>query len=189
MEQKQSSNEVNLGEILPKEASLEEISRSTRQMRAFAIISWTRILAAVPAFGLLLISAVLISATTLNVIHATAKAFLSTTTLVELAVEYIEFTDAYLLAIALFIMGLGIFSLFITDKIPLPKWLEFHDFDDLKERLVSVIIVMLGVYFLGEVLKGAQGIDLLWLGLSICAIVLSLTLFASLVIKNNHIKD
>jgi uncharacterized membrane protein YqhA len=76
--------------------------------------------------------------------------------------------------------------LFVTDKIPLPKWLEFHDLDDLKERLISVIVVMLGVYFLGVVLSGRGGLDLVWLGVGICLVIGALTFFTSAVFKHRE---
>ena len=102
----------------------------------------------------------------------------------DLTVEYVEYADSFLLAVALYILSIGLTSLFISDKIPLPKWLEFHDFDDLKERLTSVIIVMIGVYFLGYVLKNAQGIDILWLGLGCAVIIAALSVFMLAVFKS-----
>lgn len=175
------------GSIIPEELSVKAIQSSARASTALMIASWTRLLALVPVVGLLIISAALVIVTTLKVIHTTREAFANHITLVQVAVEYVEYTDIYLLAIALFIMALGMFSLFITDRIPMPEWLDFHDFDDLKERLVSIIVVMLGVYFLGAVLKGAHGLDLLWLGLSIAAIIAALSLFIRFVFQKENI--
>ena len=94
-----------------------------------------------------------------------------------LAIEFVEYADLFLLSVVLYILALGLVSLFVTDQIPLPKWLAFHDFDDLKERLVSVIGAMLGVYFLGYVLKGASGVDALLLGLAVAVVVVALSFF------------
>lgn len=173
--------------IIPEELSVKAIQSSARASTALMIASWTRLLALVPVVGLLIISASLVIVTTFKVIHTTREAFANHITLAQVAVEYVEYTDIYLLAIALFIMALGMFSLFITDRIPMPEWLDFHDFDDLKERLVSIIVVMLGVYFLGAVLKGAHGLDLLWLGLSIAAIIVALSLFIRFVFQKENI--
>ena len=172
--------------IIPEEISLAALHSSARASTALMIAGWTRMLAIVPAMGLLAISAALVLVTTKDVAHATAEAVAGHLALVDLAVEYVEFTDMYLLGIALFIMSLGIFSLFITDRVPTPAWLDFHDFDDLKERLVSVIVVMLGVYFLGVVLKGGNGLDLLWLGLSIATIILTMSAFIRFVFQKGH---
>lgn len=178
-------SDVRHDSIIPEEISMAAFQSSARASTALMIASWTRLLALVPVIGLLTISAVLVLVTSKNVIHATKEAITGSIGLVDLAVEYVEFTDMYLLGIALFIMALGMFSLFITDRIPMPEWLDFHDFDDLKERLVSVIVVMLGVYFFGEVLKGAHGIDLLWLGFSIGAIIIALSIFMRFVFQRH----
>ena len=68
----------------------------------------------------------------------------------------------------------------------LPHWLEFNDLDDLKERLVSVVVVMLGVYFLGEVMAGADGQGLLHLGISISVVIAALTLFTKFVFHKSE---
>ncbi|MBP3222901.1 MAG: YqhA family protein [Actinomycetaceae bacterium] len=173
-------------QLVPTEFSTDALAQSARGARGLFFISWSRLLALIPALGLFVISAVIVFVTSAEAVKVTVEGFHGGVHLTQLAVEYVEFTDLYLLAIALFIMALGIFSLFITDRIPMPKWLEFHDFDDLKERLVSVIVVMLGVYFLGTVLKGGHGLDLLWLGLSIAVVVIALSFFVRFVFKGEE---
>ena len=153
--------------------------------RAQRVLSQTRLIAAIPAFGLVLCSFVLVVATTVDAVLTTLEFIGGEADLSTLSIEYVEFTDMYLLGVVLFMTALGLMTLFITNKIPLPSWLEFHDFDDLKERLVSVIVVMLGVHFLGVVLKGVTGIDLLWLGLGICVVIIALTAFTSAVFKRH----
>ena len=167
-------------------ASAENVRESPEAKRAKIAVSWTRVIAGVPAFGLFLCSLAMIIHTTVAVCEEIVHSFSHSVGLVDLAIELVEFTDMYLLAVALYIVSLGLVMLFLTDQIPLPAWLSFHDFDDLKERLVSVIIVMLGVYFLGEVLKGASGLDLMWLAASIAIIIGALTAFVKLVFKAHH---
>lgn len=150
------------------------------------ITGWTRFIAGVPAAGLFVASIVLAVSTFVNMCGVTLECFAEGLTIQQMATEYIEFADIFLLAVVLYMMALGLFTLFVTDKIPLPAWLKFHDFDDLKERLVSVICVMLGVAFLGVVMKGETGINLLWLGLGTAAIVFALTMFVKHVIKGEE---
>lgn len=38
-----------------------------------------------------------------------------------------------------------------TTKIQLPDWLEIHTLDDLKDKLIGVIVVVLAVLFLGQI--------------------------------------
>lgn len=166
----------------PRDAEVE--LRAARAVHK--LTSWTRFIAGVPAFGLFVCSVVLAVVTLYDALLATVEAFQESVPLLELATEYIEYADIFLLAVVLYIMALGLFTLFVSDRILLPSWLEFHDFDDLKERLVSVICVMLGVYFLGVVLQGGRGLDLVWLGIGIATVVLAMTVFVHLVIKGRH---
>jgi uncharacterized membrane protein YqhA len=143
-------------------------------------------MAGVPACGLFICSFILAIRTFADAVHSCIEAFSAHVSLLDLATDFIEYADVFLLAVVLYIMALGLFTLFVSDKVPLPSWLEFHDFDDLKERLVSVICVMLGVYFLGAVLKGATGLDLLWLGIGTSIVVAAMTAFVHLVIKEHN---
>lgn len=95
-----------------------------------------------------------------------------------LTLGFIESADLFLVAIALKIMALGLYELFIDSTIPLPAWLRINSLDDLKNKLIGVIVVVLAVVFLGNVVAwhGEEGI--LYLGIGIGAVVASLTLFA-----------
>lgn len=146
------------------------------------IPGWTRIIALIPAFGLFISSISLSIRTVIDVIRTIRAAAFEHLDLIDLATKLIENADVFLLAVVLYIMALGLFTLFVSKKTPLPSWLRFNDFDDLKERLVSVICVMMGVHFLGVVLHGDTSINLLWLGLSSAIVILAMTVFVRLVI-------
>ena len=73
------------------------------------------------------------------------------------AVGMVEAVDVFLIAIAVYIISIGLYSLFIDDKLPLPKWLEVHNLEDLKGNLVSVVIAVLAVLFLREAEGPAAG--------------------------------
>jgi uncharacterized membrane protein YqhA len=83
------------------------------------------------------------------------------------------------LATVLYIIALGLYALFVDDRLPLPAWLEIHDLDDLKEKLISVVIVVLGVLFLEQVVAWDGGRDLLGFGAAIALVVAALTYFLS----------
>ncbi|MBP3883948.1 MAG: YqhA family protein [Olsenella sp.] len=144
----------------------------------------TRWIASVPALGLLIASVVLAVGTLAAVCMSSVIFAIGGIDLHGLSIEFVEDADMFLLAVALFLLSIGLVNLFISDDIPLPKWLEFRDFDDLKERFASVINVMIGVYFLGYVLKGAQGLEALWTGLGCAAIIVALSIFMGTVFKS-----
>ena len=162
-----------------------ELSEEKKFFLARQVAGRTRFIATVPSIGLLIAAVVMAVGTLVGLVIASYEFIVGDITLHDLAIEYIEDADTFLLAVALYILSIGLVSLFITESIPLPRWLEFNDFDDLKERLTSVIIVMIGVYFLGYVLKGPQGIDTLWIGLACAAVIVALTVFMRTVFKSN----
>jgi uncharacterized membrane protein YqhA len=65
------------------------------------------------------------------------------------AVSSVELIDLFLLSTILYIVSLGLFKLFIDSTLPLPGWLVISDLNDLKERILGVIIVLLAISFLG----------------------------------------
>ncbi|MDT9546048.1 MAG: YqhA family protein [Chlorobium sp.] len=94
-----------------------------------------------------------------------------------LLLGFIENADLFLVATALYIMALGLYELFIDDSVPLPPWLQIHTIDDLKDKLVGVIVVVLAVVFLGHAATWHGEIGILFIGGAIAAVIASLALF------------
>jgi len=63
----------------------------------------------------------------------------------------IEIIDLFLVATVFYIVALGLYELFIA-KAPLPGWLKICDLDDLKTKLLGLVIIALSVLILGEAL-------------------------------------
>lgn len=91
----------------------------------------------------------------------------------ELSLVLIQAIDIFLLATVLYIIALGLYELFIDDRLTLPTWLEVHTLDDLKARLLGVIVVILPVTFLGKLVEWQKGQDILWLGLAVGAVLIA----------------
>jgi uncharacterized membrane protein YqhA len=96
-----------------------------------------------------------------------------------LQVAFIDLADLFLVGTVLYVMALGLYELFIDDRLPLPAWLEIHDVDDLKGKLVGVVVVVLAVFFLGEAVGWDGERNLLWLGGGIALVIAALTYFLS----------
>jgi uncharacterized membrane protein YqhA len=96
-----------------------------------------------------------------------------------LAVGLIEAVDVFLIAIALYVISLGLYTLFIDDRIVLPKWLEIHDLEDLKRNLVSLVIAVLAVLFLREAVAWDGSRDILALGGALGLVIAALTYYLS----------
>lgn len=97
----------------------------------------------------------------------------------EITLDFIEIADQFLIGTVFYITALGLYTLFIDDRVPMPKWLRIQTIDDLKTRLIGVVIVVLGVSFLGEVITWEQstGRELLGFGIAIASVVAALTFF------------
>jgi uncharacterized membrane protein YqhA len=94
-----------------------------------------------------------------------------------IALEFIEIVDLFLLGTVFYIVALGLYELFIDQEIRLPEWLTIKTLDDLKDKLVAVVIVVLGVLFLGQVVSWDGQRDLLGFGAAIALVVVALTYF------------
>lgn len=96
-----------------------------------------------------------------------------------LALGFIEVVDLFLLGTVLYIIALGLYELFVDDNLPLPAWLSIHNLDDLKNKLTGVVILVMGVLFLGQVVSWDGERDLLPYGVAIALVIAALTYFLS----------
>jgi uncharacterized membrane protein YqhA len=94
-----------------------------------------------------------------------------------LALGFIESIDLFLLGTVFFIMSLGLYELFIDDALELPHWLVINSLDDLKNKLIGVIVVVMAVVFLGQVVNWHGEPELIWLGGAIALVTAALTYF------------
>lgn len=91
-----------------------------------------------------------------------------------LAVEMIEMIDVFLLGTVLYIVSLGLHSLFIEPNLKMPEWLRVETIDDLKARIVGVVIVLLAVTFLADAVTWDSGRDIIYFGVAIAIVILAL---------------
>ncbi|MDO4442394.1 MAG: YqhA family protein [Slackia sp.] len=157
--------------------AFEQGRESRRRHRERKLVGYSRFIAIVPSIGLFIASMALTISTLLSTIGVTFEAACGRLEMQDMLVDYIEFADFFLLSVVLYIMSVGLYSLFVDDGIEMPSWLQIHDLDDLKEKLVGVVVVVMGVYFLGLLIHGTEPVDLLLTGLGIGAVVLTLTYF------------
>lgn len=91
----------------------------------------------------------------------------------------IEIVDLFLLATVVQVVSLGLYQLYFDQDIRLPAWLKIETLDDLKDKLVGVVITVLAVYFLGQAVVWTGGIDLLYLGGAVALVMMASTWFIS----------
>ena len=93
-----------------------------------------------------------------------------------LAVELVTIIDLFLLGTVLYIVAVGLYELFVDPGLPMPPWLRITTLDDLKERLLGVVVVLLAVTFLGNAVTWDGSQNILALGLAVGAVLGAVTL-------------
>ncbi len=93
-----------------------------------------------------------------------------------ITVEFVEIVDSFLIATALLIFTVSLYELFI-DKLDLPEWMLAHNLYDLKTKLSSMIVLVMGVKFLEKLLDVKNASDLLQIGTAIALMSAALIAF------------
>lgn len=93
------------------------------------------------------------------------------------SIAFIELVDVFLIATVLYIISIGLYELFIGE-MELPSWLVITTLDDLKAKLISVVVTVLAVLFLGVVVSWDGTSNLLPYGAAIALVILALTFFS-----------
>jgi uncharacterized membrane protein YqhA len=95
----------------------------------------------------------------------------------ELRLTVIEVVDLFLIGTVLFVIAAGLYQLFGTTMMPLPRWLLVHDVGDLERKLIGLVVTVLSVVFLGQIVTWDGQRDLLGFGVGIGAVIAGLTFF------------
>lgn len=91
--------------------------------------------------------------------------------------------DTFLVGATLMIAAFGFYELFIVRRSPesghywLPGWLKVRDLEDLKARVVSMLILVAAITFVDRTVESTDEPAVLYLGLGIAVIIIALTAF------------
>lgn len=85
----------------------------------------------------------------------------------------IQIIDLFLVATVFYIVALGFYELFIA-KAPLPGWLKICNLDDLKVKLLGLVVIAFSVLLLGAALTWDGTSDLLAFGLTTSAGIIAI---------------
>jgi uncharacterized membrane protein YqhA len=140
----------------------------TRYLIAIAVIATLLTAVALLIYGAIETGSVILEAFSQNISNQSGKVLLAAA---------ISIVDIFLVATVLYIVAIGLYALFIDDSVKLTGWLEIHTLDDLKDKLLGVIVVALSVLFLGQVIDVTDPSTLLVPGITIALVIVAITFF------------
>lgn len=151
---------------------------SSRYLVNLAVIAALVGAAAILVYGVIVLGHLMIEL--INARNFTSEAIKTIT------LSFIQLIDLLFLGVALYIIALGLYHLFIDASLRLPRWLKIEDFDELKVILMSVVIVILAVNFTGIVVDWDGSTAILNLGLAIAAVIIGLGLILYVRLLSSH---
>jgi uncharacterized membrane protein YqhA len=144
-------------------------------MRRFVELS--RFIVILPVFGSLLGAFTLMLIGTWEVFNSIFSILNSSSPLKDTVVGILTAVDTLLLATVLLVIGYGLYELFVDADVKLPPWLEINDLDDLKSKLIGVVVAIIAVVFLGQLVDNNSSNDVFLAGAGAGALVLGLAAF------------
>lgn len=96
----------------------------------------------------------------------------------QLLISGIEQADVLLVAVALLIVGFGLYTLFIGTPTNVPGWLKIRSLTELKTKLTEVIVVAIFVDFFSQALYETENMqDLLLRGAASALMIVAVSVF------------
>jgi len=142
------------------------------------LVGWTRYSVAIPAFATMLGALLLMVQGTIYFIQAIIDAIVLGTPLKDSVVSVLLAVDAILLGTVLLVIGYGLYQLFVDPNLKVPRWLNARNLDDLKSKLIGVVVVIVGVGFVGLLANFEDSMDVFAYGVGAGALVIGLGIFS-----------
>jgi uncharacterized membrane protein YqhA len=142
------------------------------------VLSLTRYAVVVPALASILGALLLMALGSISMVVAVISAVSNESTLKDTIVDVLTAVDAILLGTVLLVIGYGLYELFIDAEVNVPPWLRVRDLDDLKSKLIGVVVAIIAVIFVGVFVDSNRAEDVIAYGVGAGAIVSGLAIFA-----------
>jgi uncharacterized membrane protein YqhA len=152
------------------------------------ILAATRYAVVVPAIASILGALLLMAQGSVEMIQVIIDAATNSTKLKITIVDVLTAVDAILLGTVLLVIGYGLYELFINEDLKVPVWLQVHDLDDLKSKLIGVVVAIVAVIFVGVFVDVNRSKDVIAYGVGAGALVTGLAVFAFATKKDPSMK-
>jgi uncharacterized membrane protein YqhA len=149
------------------------------------LLELTRYAVVIPAFAAILGALLLMVQGSVEMVAVVIESVTDQTTLKDVIVDVLTAIDAILLGTVLLVIGFGLYELFIDTNIQVPDWLRVQDLDDLKSKLIGVVVAIIAVVFVGIFVDSNRASDVISYGVGAGALVVGLAIFAFATKKNN----
>lgn len=142
------------------------------------ILGATRFIVVIPALAAILGAILLMFQGSVGVVLVIVDAVWFGADLKSTTVDVLTAVDAILLGTVLLVIGYGLYELFVDANIAVPTWLRVYDLDDLKSKLIGVVVAIIAVIFVGVLVDSNRAADVISYGVGAGAVVAGLALFA-----------
>jgi len=142
------------------------------------ILGLTRYAVIVPAIASIIGALLLMAQGSISIMYVILDAVVNEAYLKDTIVDVLTAVDAILLGTVLLVIGYGLYELFVDTRLEVPTWLQVRDLDDLKSKLIGVVVAIIAVVFVGVFVDTARAADVVSYGLGAGALVAGLALFA-----------
>jgi uncharacterized membrane protein YqhA len=141
-------------------------------------LGMTRYAVVVPAIASIIGALLLMGQGSVEMIKVVIDALTDGASLKESIVDVLTAVDAILLGTVLLVIGYGLYELFIDADIEVPLWLRVRDLDDLKSKLIGVVVAIVAVVFVGVFVDSNRADEVISYGVGAGALVVGLAIFA-----------
>lgn len=142
------------------------------------LLGLTRYAVIVPAIASIIGALLLMAQGSIEMVTVVYESVTTDTYLKNTIVEVLTAVDAILLGTVLLVIGYGLYELFVDTELKVPDWLQVRDLDDLKSKLIGVVVAIIAVVFVGVFVDANRADEVLSYGLGAGALVAGLAIFA-----------
>lgn len=142
------------------------------------LLGLTRYAVLVPSLASILGALLLMAQGSIEMVIVVIDAVSNQSSLKSSIVDVLTAVDAILLGTVLLVIGYGLYELFIDAELDVPLWLRVYDLDDLKSKLIGVVVAIIAVVFVGIFVDANRSADVISYGVGAGALVVGLAIFA-----------
>jgi uncharacterized membrane protein YqhA len=142
------------------------------------ILGLTRYAVIVPAIASIIGALLLMAQGSIEMVDVVFQSVTTHVYIKETVVGVLTAVDAILLGTVLLVIGYGLYELFVDPELTVPDWLQVHDLDDLKSKLIGVVVAIIAVVFVGVFVDANRAGEVVSYGLGAGALVAGLAIFA-----------